>query len=175
MSDVHDRNLKQLTDQMRHIDELALVVLKGHLVLEEQLERILGKFLFHPEYLEEANLRFAQKVALARSMSLDEQANSMWELLLAMNGLRNELAHALHSEKRQRRFDRVKSLYMAESDASAAEVVGCTDHELAANAIALILGFLGSFEEEVVRFKDWVSTLDRIVNPHRHKSAETDH
>ena len=175
MSDVHDRNLKRFTDQMRHIDELALVVLKGHLVLEEQLERILGKFVFHPEYLEGANLRFAQKVALARSVSLDEHANSMWELLLAVNALRNELAHALDSEKRQRKFDRVKSLFMTESDAAAAEVGGCSDHELVASAVALILGFLGSFEEEVVRFKDWVSTLDRVVNPHRHESAETDH
>jgi hypothetical protein len=175
MSEVHDRNLKRLTDQMRHIDELALVVLKGHLVLEEQLERILSKFLFHPEYLEKANLRFAQKVALARSISLDEQANSIWELLLAVNALRNELAHALHPEKRQRKFDRVKSLYIAERDASASEVGGCPDHELAVYAVALILGFLGSFEEEVVRFRDWVSTLDRVVNPHRHESVETGH
>jgi len=137
-----------------------------HLVLEEQLERILGKFVFHPEYLEGANLRFAQKVALARSKSLDEQANSIWELLLAVKGLRNELAHALHSEKRQRKFHRVKSLYLAELGASAAGVSGGPDHELAAYAIALILGFLGSFEGEGVRFNDWVSTLDRIVSPH---------
>jgi hypothetical protein len=108
-------------------------------------------------------------------MSLDEQANSMWDLLLAVNALRNELAHALHPEKRQSKFARVKSLYIAETDVSAAEGDACPDHELAAYAIALILGFLGSFEEEVVRFKDWVSTLDRVVNPHRHHRVETDH
>src|SRR5690349_1914719 len=92
MREVNTRNLNRLIEQMGHIDELALVVLKGHLLLEEQLERIISKFLLHPEYLERANLRFAQKVALARTMSLDEQENSMWELLLAVNGLRNELA-----------------------------------------------------------------------------------
>src|SRR6516165_6996081 len=148
MSDVHDRNLQRLTEQMRHIDEFALVVLKGHLVLEEQLERIISKFLFHPECLEAANLRFAQRVALARTMSLDEHDNLMWELLLAVNGLRNELAHALHSEKRQRKLDRVKALYLAESDAPEREIADCPDHELAAYAIALILGFLGACEEE---------------------------
>ena len=135
---------------MKHIDELALVVLKGHLLLEEQLERILGKFLFHPEYLEGANLRFAQKVALARCMSLDEHANSLWELVLAVNGLRNELAHALNSEKRQHKFDRLKALYMVENEVSAVEASHCPDHELAAHTIAFILGFLGSFEEEVI-------------------------
>ena len=41
-------------------------------------------------------------------MSLDEHANSLWELVLAVNGLRNELAHALNSEKRQHKFDRLK-------------------------------------------------------------------
>ena len=55
---------------MKHIDELALVVLKGHLLLEEQLERILGKFLFHPEYLEGANLRLRKRWPLLAACPL---------------------------------------------------------------------------------------------------------
>ena len=30
------------------------------------------KFVFHPEHLEKARLTFAHKIAIARSMSLDE-------------------------------------------------------------------------------------------------------
>src|SRR4051812_28326134 len=111
MSDVSIRNTERLSEQMRHIDELALVVLKGHLVLEEQLQRILDTFLFHPEYLDSARFHFAQKVYLARTMSLDEHANPMWDLILAINALRNDLAHALDSVKRQQKLDRVKELY----------------------------------------------------------------
>jgi hypothetical protein len=168
MSDVRDRNQQRLTEQMSHIDELALVVLKGHLVLEEQLDRIIGGFVFHSLHLDAANLRFSQKVAVARSISLDEHANSMWELLAAINSLRNELAHALHSEKRQRKTDWLRKTYFAETDTSEKGVATDPDHEIAFCAIALVSGFLGSFEEEVARFKTWVGTLDRAVNPHRH-------
>lgn len=168
MSNVHGRNLKRFAEQMTQVDELALVVLKGHLVLEEQLERILGTFVFHRKHLEAADLSFYKKVCLARSVSLDEPENSMWELVLAVNALRNELAHALHSEKRQKKFERLKTLYVAENDVSPDEANALDQHVLASFAIALALGFLGSFEEEVVRFKDLINGLDRVVNPHRH-------
>ena len=46
-------------------------------------------------------------------MSLDEAENSLWEIVIAINALRNELAHALATEKRQRKLDRVKELYLA--------------------------------------------------------------
>jgi hypothetical protein len=151
---------------------LALIVVKGHLVLEEQLERILGTFVLHREHLEAARLSFAQKVSLARSVSLDEHKNSIWELILAVNALRNELAHALNSEKRNTKFDRLKSLYMAANDVSADESAALEQHVLASFAIALSVGFLGSFEEEVVRFKHWVDSLDYVVNPHRHEDEK---
>jgi uncharacterized Rmd1/YagE family protein len=169
MSGVHERNLERFTEQMSQVDALALVVLKGHLLLEEQLERILGTFVFHPEHLEAARLSFAQKVSLARSISLDEHENSMWELILAVNAMRNELAHALHSEKREKRFERLKALYMAENDVSAEEANALETHIVASFAVALAIGFLGSFEEEIVRFKDYVKSLDQVVNPHRHE------
>ena len=141
-------------------------------MLEEQLQRILDIFLFHPQHLEEARLSFAQKVALARSMSLDEHSNSMWQLNLAVNTLRNELAHALGSEKRKNKFDRLKTLYIAERDVTAEEADRSPDHIIASFAISLCLGFLGSFEEEVTRFKSWINNLDHVVNPHRHQTGK---
>src|SRR5262245_32386458 len=100
--------LHRLVEQMGRIDEPALAVLKGQLLLEEQLDRILTRFVFHPEHLEQANLRFYQKVCVARSISLDEQVNPMWELVLAVNALRNELAHSLDSPRRQPKVERLK-------------------------------------------------------------------
>ena len=172
MSDIHNLNLKQLAKQMRYVDELTMVVLKGHLVLEEQLERILATFVFHPNYLEDANLRFAQRVAIAQSMSLDEYANQMWDLIIAINALRNELAHTLNSEKRLKKFERVKSLYFTINTETTEEDRNSHDHEVVTYAVALALGFLGSFEEELIRFKEWVNRFDRVVNPHRHKQDD---
>jgi hypothetical protein len=62
-------------------DNAALIILKGHLVIEERLTSVIEKFVFHPEHLEQARLTFAHKLAIARSLSLDEDKNSMWSLI----------------------------------------------------------------------------------------------
>jgi hypothetical protein len=59
-------------EQLGYVDETALVVVKGHLLIEESLNSIISAFVFHPEFIQEANLRFAQKLSIARSMSLDD-------------------------------------------------------------------------------------------------------
>ena len=55
------------------VDDEALVVLKGQLIVEKKLDEIIEAFVFHPEQLETARLSFAQKVAIARSLSLERQ------------------------------------------------------------------------------------------------------
>ena len=76
-------------------DPAALVVLKGHLVVEEKITAAIEKFVFHPEQLERARLSFADKVAIARSISLYGANNSMGDVVLKLNALRNRLAHSL--------------------------------------------------------------------------------
>ncbi len=105
---------RMLIGQLGTIDRVALVTLKGHLVIEEALMAIIDTFVFHPEELDATNLTSHAKVALARSLFLDENKNSMWELLLALNTLRNEMAHAIDSPKRAHRTNRVKALYRKE-------------------------------------------------------------
>jgi hypothetical protein len=61
-------------------DDEALIVLKGHLVIEERITATIERFVFHPEHLEKARLTFAHKIAIARSMSLDESDSPMWRL-----------------------------------------------------------------------------------------------
>jgi hypothetical protein len=71
--------------------------------------------VFHPEFIGEANLGFAQKLSIARSMSLDEHENAVWELGTKLNSLRNELAHKLDSPKRAARTRAVIDLYFRHS------------------------------------------------------------
>lgn len=156
------------------VDELALVVLKGHLVIEKFLDRIISRFVFHPEMLKSARLTFAQQVSIARSMSLDEHANSMWDLIKAINALRNDLTHSLDSPKRQARLDCVLTLFSKEDTDSPIPPHKSSEaaHIRIANAIALSVGFLSTFEAEVERFKEWVGSLDSVVNPHRHEDGQ---
>ena len=68
---------EKFKEHFLYVDAPAQIVLKGHLLIEEALDTILGKFVFHPEHLQNANLRFAQKIDLARSISLAEHNNEM--------------------------------------------------------------------------------------------------
>jgi|SRR5579864_4078040 len=149
-------------------DAPALVILKGHLVIEERLTAVIEKFVFHPEHLDKARLTFAQKVTIARSLSLDEDKNSMWNLIEKLNVLRNKLSHSLDGEPRAKAIETVKTAYAAECSGKVNEHEG-DDTVILAGAIALCLGFVHAMEQEVGRFRDYVGTMDRIVNPHRYK------
>jgi len=109
-----DEIRQRMEQQFRHVDETVLVVLKGHLLIEEALDAIISKFVHHATFVEEASLRFAQKVAIARSMSLDEHESGMWDIAIKLNTLRNEWAHALVSPRRAGRTQAVIDVYYRE-------------------------------------------------------------
>lgn len=170
MPDSLEELQQRFEEQLRHVDEVALIVLKGHLLIEEMLDSIISKFVFHPEFLEAANLRFAQKVSVARSISLDENNNDMWQLVVTLNTLRNELAHSLTSSKRAAKTEAVIELYfrLADDIPKSEELRGQPEHIVISYAIAFFLGFLSSFQAEIDRFRERIDALDQAVNPHRH-------
>jgi hypothetical protein len=150
------------------IDAPANAALKGHLLIEEKLNVIIEKFVHHPEQVESARLGFAQKVAVARSMSLDEHGNTVWDVVNKMNALRNALAHHLDNPKRDKALEGLKTEYTKQVGSLEAWEEE-SEENLISGAVMLCLGFLGRFEQEVERFKEWVHIMDKSVNPHRHK------
>jgi hypothetical protein len=165
----HRENFLRLTESLA-LDRIALMVLKGHLVIEEKITAVIEKFLFHPEHIQ--RLRFAQKVALSRSMSLDEDKNSMWDLITKLNTLRNALAHSLKGEPRTNAMNALRAAYVKERDGQL-ESWEKDDEGLLLSVLAMCLGFLGNFEQEIERFKDYVNQMDRVINPHRHEKPAT--
>ncbi|MGD0421576.1 MAG: hypothetical protein ABSA68_18675 [Xanthobacteraceae bacterium] len=93
----------------KHLDEtsdLTLVVLKGNLLVEEALYTALKRHCGNPEYLEHANLRLYQMIHLVRALisaPIDaeraKQEEKIWDAMLALNSLRNKLAHVLEPEE----------------------------------------------------------------------------
>src|SRR5260221_14261232 len=89
---------RRFRDHLERFDELAHMVLKGHLLIEEAVNDYLRAFFINSEFVEQSNLRFIQKVNITRAT--DEHTNEdTWELVVAINALRNELAHSLESPK----------------------------------------------------------------------------
>jgi hypothetical protein len=151
-------------------DDDALIVLKGHLVLEERLTAAIEKFVFHPEFIDRARLTFADKIAIGRSMSLDQHESSIWDLIGKLNSLRNKLAHSLDGEARAKATEALREAFKREVTNPSSEELG-NDRILLASAISMCLGFVLTFEQEVERFRHYVGAMDRAINPHRHKNA----
>lgn len=137
--------LDNFGDQMDNVDEVAHVVLKGHLLIEEWLTHAINQHLFHPEHLiEEGRLSFIQKLTLARSLDLRRNNLGMWDLIAAVNSLRNDLAHSLNSPKRVKKMEALKRLYFRETSAhqNVEQTQQWTDARLLRSICAVCLGFL---------------------------------
>ena len=113
--------VKRFVEQMEAIDELTVVILKGHLLIEETLEKIITRFVHDGNYLLDAGLRFRQLVAIARSLDAYTPDVRIWEVILAANKLRNQLAHSLNPDQRRKKLDQFKAIY-AEFYPEAADV-----------------------------------------------------
>ena len=168
--------LARIQQEFAEIDPVVHSVLKGHLLIEEKLSSIIELFVFHPEAFDEARLGFFHKVHVARALSLDEHENSMWQLILSINSLRNELAHSLDPDARRPKILRLRELYFKEieDESYREEQQDYPDEAVVMFASVLAIGFLGRFEQEAKRFRSIVDGLDRVMNPHRHQEKSSD-
>lgn len=151
---------------METVDDVIHVLLKGHLLIEESLSDVLDQYVFHREHLEEARLTFAQKAQVARALCLRKNSFGEWDLISAINALRNDLAHKLNSPERAKRLARVKDLYFREAAGfeRIEEVKKGTDAVVLTNACAHALGFLSTFLADSRNFRQIVYAMDRKMN-----------
>src|SRR5690348_17019375 len=101
----------QFTDQLREVDDVAQIVLKGHLVMEGIMTDAIETFLLHGEFVDAARLQVHQKVALCRAISTSDQHNKMWDLVGSINTLRNALSHSLDPDRRSKALQTVRTIY----------------------------------------------------------------
>lgn len=161
------RLIDRFGKEMESVDEIAHVLLKGHLLLEEGISAVLDQYVFHREHLAQARLTFAQKALLARSLCLRKNKFGEWELIAAINALRNDLSHRLNSPEREKKLGVVKDLYFREATGfdRIEEVKKESDAVILFNACAHCAGFLATFEADSKSFRRMVHSLDRGMNP----------
>jgi len=84
---------------MPDTDDLSLIVLKGHLLIEEMLIDIRDKLFPHAEYLDSVNINFNQLLHVIRSAIKSKHDHKSWDLIVDFNKLRNKLVHNLEPPK----------------------------------------------------------------------------
>lgn len=172
-----EKYAKQYAHFFVDLHELELIILRGHLIIEEILIKIISDFVFHEEFIKKIKLTFEGRINVARSISLDNSKNSMWNLMLSINEARNHIAHNIDSSKSEIKIDKIKSLYFNEVQ-ELKQFPYMHWHKMGSEgdlkaAVFLCCGFLLSFHDEVKRFKAIVSELDKLYNPHRHNQNKS--
>ena len=85
--------------------DLELLVLKGHLLVEEALYKLVAREIRYPQALEEANFKFFQILHIAKGLCYAEDMKWLWDALARLNRLRNQMAHDLNPDQFRRRLN----------------------------------------------------------------------
>jgi hypothetical protein len=85
-----ESRLKRLLPKGR---DLTLIILKGHLLVEEELSGFLADSSFQPEALEDARLTFLQKLRVVRAFYPLRRNAVQWRIAEELNKLRNKISH----------------------------------------------------------------------------------
>jgi hypothetical protein len=83
-----------------------LLILRGHLLVEQQLTLLLETFLKKKEALDRARLSFAQKHAIVCALIGAEEKYTPWSAISELNQVRNQLAHRLTIPDAEQKIDK---------------------------------------------------------------------
>lgn len=87
-----------------HGKDMVLVVLKGHLLIEEQLRNVVDEHVNHPKALASAQFSCSQIICLVEAFCADRTAPWLWMSLRNLNSLRNDIAHRIEPKRFQERI-----------------------------------------------------------------------
>lgn len=158
--------LARFSEEMAKVDEMVHILLKGHLLIEEALSKIIDQFVFHREHVDEARLTFSTKMHLCRALCLRKNRLGEWDLIAALNSLRNVVAHQLSSPEREKRTARVKELYFREAAGMEGieKINAQEDTTIIMLACGHCIGFLSNFEEDAGGLRRMIFDYDRAIN-----------
>jgi hypothetical protein len=81
------------------IEDLTLLVLKGHLLVEESLNSLIALGSEEPHHLEKERIPFLLKAKIAQALWGKRFYRPIWLLVVTLNTIRNDMAHHLESRK----------------------------------------------------------------------------
>jgi hypothetical protein len=98
---------RRFSEELPHGNDIELVLLKGHILIEEQVRLLIDRRVRNPEALRESSCQLdcAQAMQLARAFFPPDYQSWLWKALAKLNKMRNDIAHKILS--RQSLADRI--------------------------------------------------------------------
>ncbi|WP_156899916.1 hypothetical protein [Luteimonas mephitis] len=103
MTELDLSKLQRIAQHLPPGDDLTLITLKGHLLVEEQLEDLILSHCKNPSALD-GDIGFSVKLKFARALTGVEEIALAWVACQKLNSLRNALAHKLEHPEAQKRL-----------------------------------------------------------------------
>jgi hypothetical protein len=118
MAEDLDKFLQGLSRFAKHLPAeedlpIELVVLRGHLLVEEELREVVRAKFLEPRAYDLRETKYSTLLRLAHAVYGDAIPEWKWRVAHEVNVLRNLLAHHLEDETVEPRIERVLSLYRA--------------------------------------------------------------
>ena len=120
-------------------NDLTLITLKGHLLVEEILDSIIAKHCKDESALEGVDFRFQLKARLAAALTGQPELAPAWVMIDKLNALRNALAHKIEHPLAQRRLEVFLELFRH----TEIKLPASSDNaDKLRNSIAFLIGFV---------------------------------
>lgn len=106
MTGIDLSKLERLATHLMPGEDLTLVVLKGHLLIEEMLDELIAAHCVNLQVIEQSqiNINFAVKLLFARALTGADELAVIWTACERLGSLRNTLAHKLEHPQTQKRL-----------------------------------------------------------------------
>ncbi len=152
--DEHSEFFRKFSEQLQTTDPFIQAVLNAHLDVEAHLEEFLEEIFFHPEDVEEANLRFRQKIYMARAYVELGKERPEWRVMLELNAIRNKIAHRSNREGMTIELQKLRDILSGfGTEKFREEIRGCSPTVLIVNAALVASGYLICTTDELKKLQ----------------------
>ncbi|MFV0543422.1 MAG: hypothetical protein ACK5L8_07025 [Marinicella pacifica] len=142
MKSLKEKNLKDLKRLIKHLPlnskSKTLLILKGHLIIEDLLRQYLDSRFQSPKELNKCRLSFSQLLYLVKSFFKPKPNEWFWKAAIDFNSIRNDLSHQLEPDNVNSKInDFVNKVYSC-TDFKIKPIDNSDEYLKLANAISIL-------------------------------------
>jgi glutamine synthetase adenylyltransferase len=146
--------IKEFRAELSTISDFAQVVMNSHYSVERDLDDVLAAIFYDPKRLERADLKFMQKVHIARAYTWNMGERSDWQIISELNALRNEVAHRRRNEQANKIVGSLRDkLVVWGTEKFRRDVKAANPNDVVVYAAARCGGFLAFLEDHAKQMR----------------------
>ena len=130
-------------------DVESVLILKGHLVIEELLTMAITATTGSEKEITEAKLSFSQKRLIAKALAGPNKSDGIWKIIDTLNKLRNDVGHNLTPQKSENLVDKLRSQLIGRDSVAYGLIPNPNDsNQIISHAVSFSIGFLEAYLRE---------------------------